>query len=177
MPTLYTLVKNLFSLILPITVLIVVPRWIEKHWVIQSNFHLIGGGTLALIGLSIMVICISSFIRIGKGTLAPWSPPKHFVVTGLYRYVRNPMIVGVLTVLLGEAWLFNSLPILQWAGTFFLLNTLHFILLEEPQLEERFGEEYRRYKKEVGRWVPRVRRYVSKGNEERIGERSGGERS
>jgi len=150
------IVKNIISFILPVTVLILVPRWIENDWAIKSNFHALMGGLVMLLGLSIMLVCISAFIRIGKGTLAPWSPPKNFVVTGLYRYVRNPMILGVLTILIGEAIAFNSIYVLQWAGAFFVINTVYFLVLEEPQLEERFGEDYRIYKKHVNRWLPRL---------------------
>src|SRR6516162_4594436 len=85
-----TVIKNISSFILPITVLILVPRWIEKDWLIKNNFQLVAGGLIILIGLTMMMVCIAAFIQIGKGTLAPWSPPKNFIVTGLYRYVRNP---------------------------------------------------------------------------------------
>lgn len=157
-----TIVKNIVSFILPVTVLILVPNWIEKNWSIENNLQLAGGGVVMLAGLTIMFICISAFIHVGKGTLAPWSPPKNFVVTGLYCYVRNPMILGVLTVLLGEAMMFGSIPILKWAGTFFVINTIYFFLLEEPQLEERFGDDYRAYKKHVNRWLPRLTPYQTK---------------
>lgn len=154
-----TVVKNIISLILPVTVLILVPRWIERDLTIESNFQALVGGLVMLIGLAVMAICISAFIRIGKGTLAPWTPPKNFVVTGLYRYVRNPMILGVLTVLIGEAIAFDSVYILEWAGAFFIINTIYFFILEEPQLEDRFGEDYRIYKKHVSRWLPRFTPY------------------
>jgi len=157
-----TILKNSISFILPITVLIFVPQWIASDWAIHNNFQLVGGFVIISIGLTIMFVCISSFIRIGKGTLAPWSPPKNFVAVGLYRYVRNPMILGVLTVLLGEATMFSSIPILKWAGTFFIINTIYFFLLEEPQLEDRFGESYRIYKKYVSRWIPRLKPYQPK---------------
>ncbi len=154
-----TVIKNIISFILPVTVLILVPRWIERDWEVQNVFQLVVGSLTIAGGLTIMAICISLFIRIGKGTLAPWSPPKNFVVAGLYSYVRNPMILGVLTVLLGESILFSSMPILKWAGAFFVINTIYFLIFEEPQLEERFGESYRTYKKQVNRWLPHFRPY------------------
>jgi len=154
-----TILKNIFSFILPITVLILVPRWIEKSWTVPSYVNLVAGSTLGLIGLSVMAVTITSFIRIGKGTLAPWSPTQKLVVVGLYRYVRNPMIMGVATVLLAEAVTFWSLPILEWAGIFILINTTYFILSEEPGLEHRFGQDYIEYKKHVGRWIPRLTPY------------------
>ena len=101
-----------------------------------------------------MALTIFRFITIGKGTLAPWFPTGKLVVTGLYKYVRNPMIIGVLMVLPGEAIAVLSLSILLWMFIFFLINHLFFLLYEEPNLEKRFGEEYSSYKKRVPRWIP-----------------------
>lgn len=154
-----TIVKNIISLILPVTVVILVPGWIEKEWVPKNNLQTVLGVIVILVGLSVMIACISAFIRVGKGTLAPWSPPKNFIVTGLYRYVRNPMILGVLTILIGEAITFNSIYVLEWAGAFFVINTVYFLILEEPQLEKRFGSDYREYKNNVNRWLPRLTPY------------------
>ena len=153
------ILKQIFSFILPVSVLVVVPLWIEKNRTLHLGFHLFAGMSFILLGLTMMVITISSFIRIGKGTLAPWSPTKKLVIKGPYRYVRNPMILGVMTVLLGEAISLWSKNILLWAGIFFLINTVYFILYEEPNLEERFGEEYRIYKKYVPRWLARLTPY------------------
>jgi len=155
------LLKQIFSFILPVTVVVIVPLWIEKNRTIHISFHLFAGLALILSGLTMMIITISSFIRIGKGTLAPWAPTKQLVIKGPYRYVRNPMILGVMTVLLGEALSLWSKNIFIWAGAFFLINTIYFILYEEPNLEKRFGEEYRRYKKHVSRWLPHVKPYQS----------------
>src|SRR5215813_825027 len=148
--------KQIFSFILPISVLVIVPLSIEKNWTVSINFSLVFGSILGLIGLFIMTVCICSFVRIGRGTLAPWSPTKRLVIKGLYRYVRNPMILGVLTVLLGEALIVRSESILIWAGVFFIINTIYFIVYEEPNLEQRFGDDYREYKKHVSRWLPRL---------------------
>jgi protein-S-isoprenylcysteine O-methyltransferase Ste14 len=153
------LIKQIFSFILPFTVLVIVPLWIEKNRTLQTSVHLFAGLIVILTGLTVMAITISSFIRIGKGTLAPWSPTKKLVVKGLYKYVRNPMILGVFTVLLGEALSLWSENILIWAGAFFIINTIYFIVYEEPNLEKRFGNEYRDYKKQVPRWLPRVTPY------------------
>jgi protein-S-isoprenylcysteine O-methyltransferase Ste14 len=153
------LLKQIFSFILPVTVLVFVPLWIEKDWTIRVNFFLFAGSILVLIGLMIMVVCISAFIRIGRGTLAPWSPTKKLVITGLYRYVRNPMILGVLIALIGEAFALRSLNIMIWAASFFIINTIYFIVYEEPNLEDRFGSEYVDYKKHVSRWLPKRKPY------------------
>src|SRR5215212_7447030 len=110
------LLKQIVSFILPITVLVIVPLWIEKIWTINKGINLIFGLMLIFSGLIIMALTISSFIQTGKGTLAPWSPTKRLVIKGLYRYVRNPMILGVLIILIGEALSLSSRNILIWAG-------------------------------------------------------------
>jgi protein-S-isoprenylcysteine O-methyltransferase Ste14 len=156
------LLKQIISFILPITVLIIVPINIETDWSITFGWNLILGLILIIIGLIIMGLTISSFIRIGKGTLAPWSPTKKLVVIGLYRYVRNPMILGVFTVLLGETIGLWSVALLQWSIAFFAINTIYFILYEEPGLEKRFGEDYLNYKKHVSRWIPRLQPFDKK---------------
>jgi len=153
------ILKQIFSFILPVSVLVVVPLWIEKNRTLHLGFHLFAGMSFILLGLTMMVITISSFIRIGKGTLAPWAPTKRLVIKGPYRYVRNPMILGVMTVLLGEALGLWSKNILIWTGAFILINTVYFLFYEEPNLEKRFGEEYRIYKKHVPRWLPRLTGY------------------
>ncbi|HEV8282745.1 MAG TPA: isoprenylcysteine carboxylmethyltransferase family protein [Chitinophagaceae bacterium] len=153
------LFKQIISFILPVTVLVLVPLWVEKKRTIEAGPHLVFGLILILFGLIVMALTITSFIRIGKGTLAPWSPTKKLVITGLYRYVRNPMILGVFIVLLGEALSLWSKNILIWAGCFFIINTIYFIISEEPGLEKRFGDEYNEYKKHVSRWLPRLTPY------------------
>ena len=160
------LLRQIFSFILPVTALVLVPLWIEKDFTIHFGINLIFGLILVIAGLSVMVITISSFIRIGKGTLAPWSPTKRLVIKGLYKYVRNPMILGVLTILLSESLCFWSKSILIWAGSFFIINTIYFIIYEEPGLEERFGEDYKEYKRHVSRWMPRLKPYHPDQKEE-----------
>jgi protein-S-isoprenylcysteine O-methyltransferase Ste14 len=117
------------------------------------------GLVIGLSGIFMLVYTISLFGRFGKGTLAPWSPTQKLVVVGPYRYCRNPMITGVLFILTGEACFFNSVDLLAWAGLFFMINTIYFLVKEEPDLEERFGDEYRKYKQNVPRWIPKLRAY------------------
>jgi protein-S-isoprenylcysteine O-methyltransferase Ste14 len=150
------LIKQISSLILPLTVLVFIPSCIEKNISITHLSILLAGIIIMCIGLSIMVLTITSFIRGGKGTLAPWSPTSKLVTSGMYGYVRNPMITGVLIVLLGESIAVLSLNILIWAIIFFIINNLFFILYEEPNLGKKFGNEYREYKKNVPRWIPRT---------------------
>jgi protein-S-isoprenylcysteine O-methyltransferase Ste14 len=142
---------------MPFTVLVIVPVVIEGDFETGSIWTTIPGSIFILLGLLIIVLTIRMFIMIGKGTLAPWDPTRRLVTGSLYAYVRNPMILGVFTVLVGEAILFTSAGIALWAITFFIINTVYFILSEEPGLAKRFGDEYLEYKRNVPRWIPRIR--------------------
>lgn len=115
------------------------------------------GLALFLLGFFLSLWTMLLFANIGRGTLAPWNPTKKLVVLGPYAYVRNPMLSGVLTIILGESFIFCSPGVFTWALLFFLINTLYFIFSEEPGLEKRFGAEYLKYKKNVPRWIPRLR--------------------
>lgn len=117
----------------------------------------IAGAALVVAGIALWYRTATLFSRIGRGTLAPWDPTTRLVVAGPYRYVRNPMITGVIAVLLGEATLLGSPWLYLWAGVFFAINAIWFPLGEEPGLERRFGDEYREYSRHVPRWVPRLR--------------------
>jgi protein-S-isoprenylcysteine O-methyltransferase Ste14 len=108
------------------------------------------------LGLVLMTATIRMFATVGKGTLAPWEPPQRLVVRGIYRHVRNPMISGVLFVLLGESVLTASLPVFQWFLVVGVINAVYIPLSEEPGLVNRFGEEYLTYKRNVPRWIPRL---------------------
>jgi protein-S-isoprenylcysteine O-methyltransferase Ste14 len=113
------------------------------------------GCALIVLGLALWVWTLRLFIRIGKGTLAPWDPTRHLVVEGPYSRVRNPMITAVLALLLGEAALFGSPALLVWCALFLGINWVYFVLHEEPGLERRFGDDYRAYRRNVPRWIPR----------------------
>ena len=115
------------------------------------------GAMLMLAGVAVWVWTVRLLARIGAGTLAAWDPTRHLVVAGPYGHMRNPMITAVAGVLLGEAILFGSPALLAWAGAFLVINQLYFLRYEEPGLERRFGEEYRRYRRHVPRWIPRRR--------------------
>jgi protein-S-isoprenylcysteine O-methyltransferase Ste14 len=150
--------------ILPVTVTILVPGWICRRYgvVLQPPTEsadwvaIIAGAFLLLAGLVLFVAAVSLFSRFGKGTLAPWDPPAHLVVRGPYRFVRNPMISGVLLIVAGESLVMRSTELMLWTGAFFLLNAIFIPLFEEPQLARRFGEEYRRYRQNVPRLLPRM---------------------
>ena len=114
------------------------------------------GGALVCAGLALMVATISLFVTVGKGTLAPWNPTQKLVVRGVYRHVRNPMISGVNAILLGEAIMAASLPLLGWFLVFAIVNVIYIPLAEEPGLVKRFGEDYEQYCRNVPRWIPRL---------------------
>ncbi|MDE2973422.1 MAG: isoprenylcysteine carboxylmethyltransferase family protein [Gemmatimonadota bacterium] len=114
------------------------------------------GSALAAAGLLLAAWTTRLFVTGGEGTPAPWAPPRKLVVRGPYRRVRNPMISGVLLMLGAESLLLGSWPVAGWALVFFLINTIWLTRVEEPQLERRFGEDYRRYRANVPRWIPRV---------------------
>ena len=113
-------------------------------------------GLLPLVaGSAALLWCVRDFAVRGRGTLAPVDPPRELVAAGLYRWVRNPMYVGVVTTLLGFALWYASGTMVFYAGCVFLGFHLFVTLYEEPNLEQRFGDSYRRYRAEVRRWIPR----------------------
>ena len=116
----------------------------------------------AITGLALSGWAATLFVKLGQGTPAPWDPPKRLVIRGPYRHVRNPMITGALLILLAEAILFQSLPIATWLTVFFIGNAIYFPLIEEKDLEQRFGDAYREYKTHVPRWIPRLRAWTGK---------------
>lgn len=149
------MLRHLFSLVLPVTVLILVPLAIEDEFRLAPPRLSIAGVLLLLAGLSLFVLTLSLFVRVGKGTLAPWDPTRQLVTAGPYAYVRNPMILSVFCMLVGEALLFASRSIGVWAALFIVINTLYFVLSEEPGLCRRFGGKYEEYRQHVPRWIPR----------------------
>ena len=151
--------------ILPFTVTVLVPLWIARQYGVTFAparepgaliLQLAGLGLLGL-GLTFFIWSLRRFAVEGKGTLAPWDPPRELVVRGPYRYVRNPMISGVLLVLCAEAALLRSWPHAIWALVFLGLNAVFIPAFEEPQLAERFGASYREYCRHVPRVIPRWR--------------------
>lgn len=114
------------------------------------------GLAAALFGFFLAVWTVSLFTKFGQGTPAPWDPPQKLVVRGPYMFLRNPMITGVLFMLLAETLLFQSWPLFLWMIIFHLANVVYFPLFEERSLEKRFGADYLEYKKHVPRWLPRL---------------------
>ena len=143
---------------MPAVVAILVP-WLVLGESDGPQWDVLGvaGAALIAAGVAVWAWTVWLLARIGRGTLAPWDPTERLVVAGPYGHMRNPMITAVLAVLLGEAALFHSVAMLVYAAAFFALNQAFFLTYEEPALEERFGEEYRAYKRAVPRWVPKRR--------------------
>jgi protein-S-isoprenylcysteine O-methyltransferase Ste14 len=151
-------------LALPFTVTVLVPLWIARRasvtvtWPASWLEWLLAIAALAslVVGLILFVWTLRLFFTQGRGTLAPWDPPRRLVVTGPYRHVRNPMITGVLFLVLAEALFLRSWPHAQWCALFGAMNAIYLPLIEEPGLEQRFGEDYTLYRRHVPRFVPRV---------------------
>jgi protein-S-isoprenylcysteine O-methyltransferase Ste14 len=147
--------------LLPGVVTVAVPALIVLRTGAELSPLAVVGIPVIAAGLLLMAATIRLFVSVGLGTLAPWDPTKRLVVLGPYRHVRNPMISGVLFVLLGEAFAIASLPLLLWFGAVLAVNAVYIPLVEERRLEERFGDDYRTYRSSVPRWVPRVRPWSS----------------
>jgi protein-S-isoprenylcysteine O-methyltransferase Ste14 len=164
--TLLWILRHIVAIaVLPFTVTVLIPIWLARRNGIVPEagagpvqiMAQVAGACLLIVGLVLGVASVRRFATEGRGTLAPWDPPRRLVVRGPYRYVRNPMISGVVLVLLGEALLLLSRPHLLWALVFLGINAVYIPLLEEPQLMHRFGDRYREYCRHVPRLVPRLR--------------------
>ena len=156
--------KQARAIAMPVTVAGIIPTLILASsppnigWGLAAPLNVLpalAGAALIAAGLYLILTTIGMFIAVGKGTLAPWDPTRKLVVTGVYRYVRNPMISGVVAVLSGEGVLFGSPPLLLYALFVFAANAVYIPLSEEPGLRRRFGQAYDDYARQVPRWLPR----------------------
>ena len=150
----------LFFVVAPMTIAGLVP-WMVTHWEFQAAFAGVeatraAGIALIVVGLPGLLDSFARFAVQGIGTPAPIAPTEKLVVTGLYRYVRNPMYVAVVAIVLGQAMLFGSAPLL-WYGAFLWVAFHLFVLAyEEPTLTQTYGAEYEDYRAHVRRWIPRL---------------------
>ena len=157
--------RHLRSLIAPAIMGFLLPisiAWSERQssdrlWLNFPTGLNIAGFVISAIGLVLLILTVRMFIQIGKGTIMPWDPTRKLIIVGIYRHVRNPMILGVLLLQVGQAILFASSGIAWLAVGFFVVNTFYFTFSEEPGLEKRFGQEYIEYKRNVPRWIPRLK--------------------
>src|SRR5688500_11247150 len=147
----------LFTLLVPGTVLGVIPFLLFRSTGPQvdlGNIHFLGI-VLIVPGLAIIIWCFIDFIRRGRGTPAPYDPPRRLVVAGMYRHVRNPQYIGVVLVALGEAIFAGSLILLGYAAVLAMGYHAFVRFYEEPTLKKLFGDEYVRYTRAVPRWLPK----------------------
>jgi protein-S-isoprenylcysteine O-methyltransferase Ste14 len=160
------LLRHLVSVAaLPFTVAVLVPLWIARRYAIAATVGrtpaeiatLLLGLVVLGVGGVLFTASLRRFVAEGDGTLAPWDPPRRLVVRGPYRYVRNPMIAGVIFVLCGEALILLSTRHAQWAAAVLIVNLIYIPLLEEPMMMARFGDDYREYCRHVRRILPRLR--------------------
>ena len=148
--------KNLlFVVIVPGTVAVYVPLLIGRNRPIASGAVLAGAAALLAAGGAVCGWCVWDFASLGRGTPAPIDAPKRLVTRGMYRFVRNPMYVGVLTIILGWAVLFKAEGLAVYAAVVGLCFHLFIVLYEEPHLRQTFGAQYDDYCARVGRWLPR----------------------
>jgi protein-S-isoprenylcysteine O-methyltransferase Ste14 len=137
------------------------PRWFAAEKGISLEIRTGWPLVLMIAGGIVVVRCALDFAWTGLGTPAPFDPPRRFVAVGFYRWVRNPMYLGMALVLIGEALLVRGIR----AEMFVMIVVLwavvasFVVLYEEPTLKRLFGDEYERYRREVPRWIPRLSPY------------------
>ena len=159
----------MFFWIAPGTIAGLVP-YLLSRWRIQPPLlgvpaeRVVGGIVLAM-GVAGLVECFGRFALKGHGTPAPIAPPENLVVSGLYRHVRNPMYVAVVCAIVGQALLFGSVVLLEYAGVVWLVFHVFVLGYEEPALRQQFGSSYAAYRENVRRWWPRLTPWQGAGPE------------
>jgi protein-S-isoprenylcysteine O-methyltransferase Ste14 len=148
--------RNLmFTLVVPGAGAIYAPWWILTRGGTTPRPVAWDGLALIVSGFCVYLWCLRLFAAVGRGTPGPWDAPRRFVAVGPCRWVRNPIYLGALLVLVGEAWLFASIPLLVYVGAAAVGVHLFVVSYEEPTLQRRFGYEYDAYRRNVSRWLPR----------------------
>jgi len=146
----------LFTLFVPGTVAILIPRWLLGGFFPPPNSPLTWlGAAIFVLGAAIYFRCAWEFAVRGLGTPAPIAPTKYLVTTALHRYVRNPMYLGVALAISGQSVVFRSFHLLEYAGVMLLIAHVFVLCYEEPALHRQFGESYDQYRRSVPRWIPR----------------------
>jgi protein-S-isoprenylcysteine O-methyltransferase Ste14 len=145
--------------------LVYLPFWITRFRIPAGEpwWKMGVAAALVLAGIAPLIESIRRFIYVGRGTLMPTVPTEHLVLSGFYRHVRNPMYVGVMLSLVGEAILFESRAMIVYLAIVALAIHLFICSYEEPTLSRRYGEEYLRYKRHVPRWLPRLSPWNGEG--------------
>lgn len=148
----------LFTILQPGIIAVLVPFWLSGKSLKQvfeqpfAWYHFLGFLVFTT-GSAIVLICVASFAILGKGTLSPADPTKKLVVSGLYRFSRNPMYVGVTMMLMGESIFFQSYTVGAYTLLIFVSFNIFIAFFEEPRLQDDFGNEYKEYTKKVRRWL------------------------
>lgn len=145
----------LFTLVVPGLGGVGIPWWILTHGGAMPGPAAWPAVVLIAVGAALYFSCLRLFATVGGGTPGPWDAPRRLVVAGPYRWVRNPIYIAALLVVVGEAGLFNSIPLLEYAGAMAIAVHLFVIAYEEPTLSRAFGEGYAQYRRTVPRWIPR----------------------
>ena len=150
-------------LIAPGTVAGLIP-WLISGWRFGEDFGASDllravGALLILAGFAGLVESFARFAWQGRGTPAPVAPTTKLIVSGFYRFVRNPMYVSVIGVIVGEALLFGQVELLAYAALAWLFFHLSVIAYEEPAMRRQFPADYQAYSRSVRRWLPRLRPY------------------
>jgi protein-S-isoprenylcysteine O-methyltransferase Ste14 len=159
--TLSLIVRNLvFTVVVPGLGGVWVPWWILTRHGHAATAVAWEAVPVIAAGAALYAWCAWNFAAVGGGTPGPWDAPSRVVASGPYRWVRNPIYIGALLVVLGEAWLFLSLPLLAYAGAMAVVFHLFVIGYEEPKLTRRFGASYLGYRRTVRRWIPRPPRHA-----------------
>jgi protein-S-isoprenylcysteine O-methyltransferase Ste14 len=150
------LVRNLlFTLIVPGAGAVLLPRWVLARFDSAASATAWPAVAIIAVGIALYFWCLLLFAVVGRGTPGPWDAPRRFVAVGPYRWVRNPIYIAALLVVLGEAWLFLSPTLLGYAGVIALLFHIFVVGYEERTLRHRFGDVYLEYVRAVHRWIPR----------------------
>src|SRR6202035_4014657 len=164
--TIAVLGSALFFAVAPSSVAGLVPWWIT-HWEFRPPFFDLEatravGILLIVAGTPGLVDAFARFALQGLGTPAPIAPPQNLVVTGLYRYVRNPIYVAVVAIILGQAVLMGDWRLIVYGALLWLFFHVFVVAYEEPTLEQTFGREYEAFRAAVPRWIPRMTPWRSK---------------
>jgi protein-S-isoprenylcysteine O-methyltransferase Ste14 len=144
----------LFTIVVPGLGGVYAPWWILTHDGANPQPVVWPAVAVIALGAALYFWCLSLFATVGRGTPGPWDAPRRFVAVGPYRWVRNPIYIAALIVVVGEAWLFLSLPLIVYAAGVAVGVHLFVIGYEEPTLRRRFGDEYVAYRRHVRRWMP-----------------------
>jgi protein-S-isoprenylcysteine O-methyltransferase Ste14 len=139
----------------PMIVAGIVP-WLLTRWDGEQGSALLKalGIVVLLIGGALVIETTARFALQGRGTPAPWAPPERFVERGSYRFVRSPMYLGVILLILAQALLLGREILYAWAAVAWLIFELSLVTWEEPGLSRRFGASYDDYRRRVRRWIP-----------------------